>query len=92
VAQKHIPVSEVNECEKYSQKRELHTVVFPIRILYLAALITFFQDMKSLILGAFYDAFQYNIGDILVYTFVILMTVELIYVMAKYLGGEKKSK
>ncbi|MBL7682287.1 MAG: hypothetical protein JNK00_02910 [Flavipsychrobacter sp.] len=48
--------------------------------------------MKSLMLGAFYDAFQYNIGDILVYTFIILMTIELVYVMAKYLGGEKKSK
>ena len=48
--------------------------------------------MKSLILNAFFDAFQYNIGNILVYTFIFLMVIELIYVMAKYLGGEKKAK
>lgn len=48
--------------------------------------------MKSLLLNNFYDAFQYNIGNILVYTFIFLMTIELIYVMAKYLGGEKKTK
>jgi len=48
--------------------------------------------MKSLILGAFYDTFAYGIGNILVYTFIILMVIELVYVMAKYLGGEKKAK
>ncbi len=48
--------------------------------------------MKSLMLGAFYDTFAYGVGDVLVYTFIILMVIELVYVMAKYLGGEKKAK
>jgi len=43
--------------------------------------------MKGLLLNAFYDAVQYGIGDILVYIFVFLMLIELIYVMAKYLGS-----
>lgn len=43
--------------------------------------------MKGLILNAFYDTFQYGMGDILVYIFIFLMLIELIYVMAKYLGS-----
>ncbi|HEY1031398.1 MAG TPA: hypothetical protein VGD89_06470 [Flavipsychrobacter sp.] len=46
--------------------------------------------MKSLILNAFYDSVQYNIGWIISYVFIFLMVIELIYVMAKYLGGDKK--
>lgn len=46
--------------------------------------------MKSLILNAFYDTFQYNLGPIITYIFVFLMAIEVIYVMAKYLGGSKK--
>ena len=46
--------------------------------------------MKSLLLNAFYDAVQYNVGWIISYVFIFLMVIELIYVMAKYLGGDKK--
>jgi hypothetical protein len=43
--------------------------------------------MKGLILNAFYDAMQYNIGWVITYIFIFLMLIELIYVMAKYLGS-----
>jgi hypothetical protein len=46
--------------------------------------------MKSLILNAFYDAVQYNIGPMITYIFIFLMVIELIYVMVKYLGSEDK--
>lgn len=46
--------------------------------------------MTSLLLSAFYDSIQYNIGNVLVYIFIFLMSIELIYVMAKYLGSERK--
>jgi hypothetical protein len=42
--------------------------------------------MKGLLLNAFYDAMQYNIGWVITYIFIFLMFIELIYVMAKYLG------
>ncbi len=42
--------------------------------------------MKGLLLNKFYDAVQYGIGDILVYVFALLLAIEIIYVMAKYLG------
>ena len=42
--------------------------------------------MKGLLLNAFYDAMQYNIGGVITYIFIFLMFIELIYVMAKYLG------
>jgi hypothetical protein len=41
--------------------------------------------MKGLLLNAFYDAVQYHIGSIVAYTFIFLMLIALIYVMAKYL-------
>ena len=47
------------------------------------------EVMRSLILNAFFDAGQV-IGPILTYIFIFLMTISLIYVMAKYLGGSKK--
>ncbi len=46
--------------------------------------------MKSLMLNAFYDAVQYNIGPMITYLFVFLLSIEVIYVMVKYLGGEEK--
>jgi hypothetical protein len=46
--------------------------------------------MEAVLHNAFYDTFQYGLGMILCYVFIILMTIELIYVMAKYLGGDKK--
>lgn len=54
------------------------------------ALVKFNYIMTSVLLNAFYDTFQYGLGMTLCYVFMILMTVELIYVMAKYLGGDKK--
>lgn len=43
--------------------------------------------MKGLLLNAFYDAMQYNIGWIITYILIFLMLIELIYVMIKYLGS-----
>ena len=47
--------------------------------------------MNHLLLNAFYDAVNQNVGPVLMWVFVLLMTIELIYVMAKYLGSEKES-
>ena len=47
--------------------------------------------MKSLLLNAFFDAFNFQIGPIVTYIFIFLMVIEMIYVMAKYLGSEKKN-
>lgn len=58
--------------------------------MYLAASIEQLTTMEILTLNAFYDTVQYGLGMTLCYIFMILMTIELIYVMAKYLGGGKK--
>lgn len=42
--------------------------------------------MKGLTLSALYDSVQYSIGWIISYVFIILMLIELVYVMYKYLG------
>ncbi len=44
--------------------------------------------MTSLLLNAFYDAGNI-IGPILAWVFGLLMVIELIYVMVKYLGSGK---
>jgi hypothetical protein len=44
--------------------------------------------MHSLLLNAFFDAGE-TIGPVLAYVFIFLMTISLIYVMAKYLGSKK---
>lgn len=42
-------------------------------------------------LSAFYDNVNKNVGPTLMWVFSILMTIELIYVMVKYLGtGDSK--
>ncbi len=46
--------------------------------------------MNNLILGAFYDTVNKNVGPTLVWLFTLLMGIELIYVMIKYLGTEDK--
>jgi hypothetical protein len=43
--------------------------------------------MNHLLLGAFYDNVNNNVGPTLMWVFILLMTIELIYVMAKYLGS-----
>lgn len=47
-------------------------------------------NMNHLILGAFYDNVTKNVGPTLMWVFTLLLTVELLYVMAKYLGSEDK--
>jgi hypothetical protein len=47
-----------------------------------------YKVMNKLMLNAFYEAGN-NVGTILVWVFVLLMTIEVIYVMAKYLGPKK---
>lgn len=46
--------------------------------------------MTTVLLNSFYDTVQYGLGMTMCYIFMILMTIEIIYVMAKYLGGDKK--
>lgn len=46
--------------------------------------------MKGLILSALYDSVQYSIGWVLCYVFIILMVIELVYVMSKYLLPRKR--
>jgi hypothetical protein len=46
--------------------------------------------MNNLLLNAFYDNINKNVGPTLMWVFTLLMAIELIYVMAKYLGtGDK---
>lgn len=56
-------------------------------VLYLAAQIEL-TTMTSILLNALYDAGN-QIGPILSWVFILLMTIELIYVMAKYLGPRR---
>jgi len=53
--------------------------------LYLAAQI--FYYMNHLLLSAFYDNVNKNVGPTLMWVFILLMAIELIYVMVKYLGS-----
>jgi len=46
--------------------------------------------MNNLLLGAFYDSVTKNVGPTLMWVFALLMAIELIYVMVKYLGSEDK--
>jgi len=48
--------------------------------------------MNYLMLTAFYDTVNKNVGPTLMWVFILLMTIELIYVMAKYLGSSDKKK
>lgn len=43
--------------------------------------------MNSLMLNAFYDSVTKTIGPTLMWVFLLLMTIELLYVMVKYLGS-----
>ena len=44
--------------------------------------------IKSLLLDAFYDNVNKNLGPTLMWVFTILLTVGFLYVMFKYLGSE----
>lgn len=57
--------------------------------MYLAS--NFAQVMNSLLLNAFFDTVNFGIGPIVTYIFIFLLVIEMIYVMAKYLGSEKKN-
>ena len=46
--------------------------------------------MNKLLLSAFYDNVNLHVGPTLMYVFAILLTIELVYVMVKYLGAEDK--
>jgi TRAP-type mannitol/chloroaromatic compound transport system permease small subunit len=43
--------------------------------------------MNHLLLSAFYDNVNKNVGPTLMWVFILLMAIELIYVMVKYLGS-----
>ena len=46
--------------------------------------------MNHLLLSALYDTVNNNVGPTLAWVFTLLMGIELIYVMAKYLGSSDK--
>jgi hypothetical protein len=46
--------------------------------------------MNHLLLNAFYDTVTQTVGPVLMWVFILLMTIEMIYVMAKYLGSSDK--
>jgi amino acid permease len=46
--------------------------------------------MNHLMLSAFYDTVNKNVGPTLMWVFALLMAIELIYVMVKYLGTDDK--
>jgi amino acid permease len=48
--------------------------------------------MTSVLLNAFYDTVNQSVGPTLAWVFVLLMFIELVYVMAKYLGAPKDKK
>lgn len=48
--------------------------------------------MNHLLLNAFYDTVTKSVGPTLMWVFILLMTIEILYVMAKYLGSEDKKK
>lgn len=46
--------------------------------------------MSYLLLNAFYDSVNNSVGPVLMWVFILLMTIELIYVMAKYVFSSGK--
>ena len=58
--------------------------------MYIAAQIN--KYMNHLLLSAFYDNVNKNVGPTLMWVFMFLMAIELIYVMAKYLGSSDNKK
>ena len=63
------------------------TMAITMVVLYLAANSS--QVMNYVLLNAFYDAGN-KVGNILAWVFILLMFIEVVYVMAKYLGPSKK--
>lgn len=75
------------ELEKYSEKVKRINMQIPPSFCILQPKIE--KEMTVQLLNSFYDTFQYGLGMTLCWVFMFLMTIELIYVMAKYLGGKK---
>ena len=48
--------------------------------------------MNHLLLSAFYDNVNKNVGPTLMWVFFLLMIIELLYVMAKYLNSNDSPK
>lgn len=48
--------------------------------------------MTNLLLSAFYDNVNKNVGPVLMWVFFLLMIIELIYVMIKYADGSVDEK
>ena len=48
--------------------------------------------MSPLILSAFYDNVNHNVGPTLMWVFFLLMIIEMIYVMAKYVDSGADDK
>ena len=46
--------------------------------------------MIGLLLNSFYDTVNTSVGPTLTWVFILLMFLELVYVMAKYLGSSEK--
>ncbi len=45
--------------------------------------------MNNLVLGAFYDNINKNVGPTLMWVFTLLLTIEILYAMFKYLGTDE---
>jgi len=52
----------------------------------------FRKKMNHLMLSAFYDNVNKNVGPTLMWVFLFLMAIELIYVMVKYMGSSSEKK
>ena len=50
-----------------------------------------FTFMNHLLLSAFYDNVNKNIGPTLMWVFFLLMIIELLYVMVKYLDSHDRT-
>ena len=48
--------------------------------------------MNNLLLSAFYDNVNKNVGPTLMWVFFLIMIIELIYVMVKYLNSNDSKK
>ena len=46
--------------------------------------------MNHLVLSAFYDSVNKSVGPTLMWVFFLLMIIELLYVMVKYLGSDDR--
>jgi|GEM_PF-1382020 len=83
---------------KLITKTVKHTIPHPIYIALLSFNIISYlaganlKYMNHLMLSAFYDAVNKNVGPTLMWVLILLMAIELIYVTIKYTGSSDEKK